>query len=114
VVRLSDTRETLPFQVNGRIAAAVARLCFPAAFVIVDGAILTATATVSHWLPGNADEPVWQGFLPATDFVFPLVFWAVSLIALSLFGFYDRLRTLLRNSEVIDLTRPSPQASEEP
>jgi len=105
-VRLTDTREALPFQVTGRIAAAVARLCFPAAFIFVDGAVLVGTATASHWLPGNAHEPVWQGFLPATDFVYPLVFWVVSLLALTLFGFYDRLRTILRNSELIDLYAP--------
>ena len=105
-MRLTDTREALPFQVTGRIAAAVARLCFPAAFMFVDGAVLIGAATVSHWLPGNADQPVWQGFLPATDFVYPLIFCVVSLVALNLFGFYDRLRTVLRNSEVIDLYAP--------
>ena len=105
-MRLTDTREALPFQVTGRIAAAVARLCFPAAFIFVDGAVLVGTATASHWLPGNAHEPVWQGFLPATDFVYPLVFWVVSLLALTLFGFYDRLRTILRNSELNDLYAP--------
>jgi exopolysaccharide biosynthesis polyprenyl glycosylphosphotransferase len=102
-VKLTETREMLPFQVAGPVAAAIARFCFPAGFLIVDSAVLIGTATVSHWFPGNAEDPVWQGFLPGTDAAYPLVFWGVTLVTLGLFGFYDRLRMLLRNSELTDL-----------
>jgi exopolysaccharide biosynthesis polyprenyl glycosylphosphotransferase len=105
-MRLTDTREALPLEVTGPVTAALARLCFPAAFVFVDSAVLIAAATVPHWIPGNADQPVWRGFLPATTFVYPLTFWIVSLVALSVFGFYDRLHAVLRNSEVVDLYAP--------
>jgi exopolysaccharide biosynthesis polyprenyl glycosylphosphotransferase len=102
-VRLTDTREALPFAVTGPVAAAVARFCFPFAFIVVDSAVLIGVATISHWLPGNANEPGWQGFLPGTTFAYPLVFWLVSLLILQFFGFYDRLRVILRNSELTDL-----------
>lgn len=100
---LTDTQKVIPFPAAGGIAAAVARLCFPAAFVFADSGMLIFAATVSHWLPGTAAEPFWQGFLPGTRFVYPLVFWLVSLTALYVFGFYDRLRMTLRNSELADL-----------
>lgn len=100
---LTDTQKVIPFPAAGGIAAAVARLCFPAAFVFADSGMLIFAATVSHWLPGTADEPFWQGFLPGTRFVYPLVFWLVSLVALQVFGFYDCLRMVLRNSELADL-----------
>jgi exopolysaccharide biosynthesis polyprenyl glycosylphosphotransferase len=102
-VSLTDTREAVPFPATGGVAAALARLCYPAAFLFVDSGALIAAATASHWLPGAADEPFWQGFLPGTSFVYPLVFWLVSLVALHIFGFYDRLRTALRSSELGDL-----------
>ena len=102
-MRLTNTREILPLQATGPITAAVARFCFPGAFVVVDSVVLIGAATVSHWLPGNAEEPFWQGFLPGTSFVYPLVFCLMSLVALNLWGFYDRLRVILRNSELTDL-----------
>jgi exopolysaccharide biosynthesis polyprenyl glycosylphosphotransferase len=102
-VSATDTQKAIPFPVTSGLAAALARLCFPAAFLFVDSGMLIAAATVAHWLPGTADEPFWQGFLPGTRFVYPLVFWLVSLVALQVFGFYDRLRTVLRNSELADL-----------
>jgi len=102
-MRLTNTREILPLQGTDPITAAVARFCFPAAFIVVDSAVLIGAATIPHWLPGNSQEPFWQGFLPGTSFVYPLVFCLMSLVVLSLFGFYDRLRVVLRNSELTDL-----------
>ena len=104
---LTDSRKAVPLEaaspVAGPVAAALARLCFPIAFLFVDSAVVIAVATVAHWLPGNADESGWQGLLPGTRFVYPLVFWLVSLVALHVFGFYDHLRTILRGSELSDL-----------
>ena len=102
-VRLIDARNgALPLPVARSAASAFARLCFPAGFLIVDSAVLIAVATVAHWPPGAADENHWHGFLPGTSFVYPLIFGVMSLISLHFFGFYDRLRSTLRNSEMID------------
>jgi exopolysaccharide biosynthesis polyprenyl glycosylphosphotransferase len=102
-VRLTDTREAFTFQVTGSLAALVARLCFPACFVVADTFGLMAAATVGHWLPGDADTSGWLTVLPGVNFVHPLLFALISLIVLNLFGFHDRLRTVLRNSELTDL-----------
>jgi exopolysaccharide biosynthesis polyprenyl glycosylphosphotransferase len=85
--------------------SATSRLFFPLAFVLVDSAALVATSTVSHWLPGTAQEPGWNGFLPGVRFVTPLVFWITSLACLYAFGFYDRLATAFREGELAHLYR---------
>jgi len=102
-LRLSDTREAFTFPMTGPLAAAVARLCFPASFLVADTFALVAAATVGHWLPGQADTSGWLAVFPGVNFVHPLLFSLISLTVLSLFGFHDRLRTLLRNSELTDL-----------
>ena len=102
-MRLTDTREALVFQMTGPLAAAIARLCFPACFVVADTFGLITAATVGHWLPGEADTSGWLTVLPGVNFVHPLLFTVISLIVLNLFGFHDRLRTVLRNSELTDL-----------
>jgi exopolysaccharide biosynthesis polyprenyl glycosylphosphotransferase len=103
-VRLSETQRLLELEIPSRAnATGIGRFFFPLVFAAVDSGALILAATAPHLLPGYAEEQGWEGFLPGTLFLHPLVFWLVSLGALHLFGFYDRLRTILRNSEIGDL-----------
>ena len=90
---------------NAAAVSATSRLYFPVAFILADSAALIATSTVSHWLPGTAQESGWHGFLPGVQFITPLVFWIASLACLYAFGFYDRLATAFREAELAYLYR---------
>ena len=90
---------------NAAAVSTVSRLFFPVAFVLADSVALVATSTLSHWLPGTAQESGWHGFLPGVRFVTPLVFWITSLACLYAFGFYDRLATAFREGELAHLYR---------
>ncbi len=102
-MRLTETREAFTFQVIAPLAAAIARLCFPASFVAADALGLATAATVGHWLPGTADTSGWLTVLPGVNLFHPLLFTAISLVILNVFGFHDRLRAVLRDSELTEL-----------
>jgi exopolysaccharide biosynthesis polyprenyl glycosylphosphotransferase len=103
---LSPRTEEVSFPEQAFPAAGLAgRLFFPVAFALADSVGLLVAATVSHWLPGTANEPGWQGFLPGVRFAFPLTFWTASIACLAAFGFYDRLGTAFRKRELLELYR---------
>lgn len=106
-MRSLDVRtESLPVGIATTAAGGLAgRLLFPLAFALADSAALLVAATASHWLPGTPSESGWQGFLPGVRFMYPLAFWVASLSCLSVFGFYDRLRTAFRKHELVELYR---------
>ncbi len=99
------TKEVPLSEPTGAAAGLAGGLLFPITFGLADSAALLIAATASHWLPGTAEESGWQGFLPGVHFAYPLVFWIASMISLSAFGFYDRLRTAFRKHELIRLYR---------
>lgn len=104
MVRLTETQQLLELELPSAAGTAGAgRFFFPALFAVVDSGALILAATAPHLLPGYAEEQGWEGFLPGTLFLHPLVFCLVSLGALHFFGFYDRLRAVLRSSELGEL-----------